>query len=75
MRRVKKPDPFRPSISLLAKLGSFVVIYEEMVGSDGSALDAEADAEALHALLRDHEIKAWLKAMGAFVPAKPMKLT
>lgn len=59
-------DPTKPTIALLAKLGSIVVHAEEMLSQKGHYFDKLA----FEHLLKDGEIQAWLKAMGPFIPVK-----
>ena len=59
-------DPLKPSLALLSKLGSIAVHVDEMLGADGHAFDRAA----LQTLLDDKEVKAWIKAMGVYMPAK-----
>lgn len=56
----------KPSVGLLAKLGAIAVHADEMFSSDGHHFDRIA----LEQLLKDPEVKAWLKAMGPLVPLK-----
>lgn len=61
-------DPLKPSPTLLIKLGSMVVHYEEMLSRKGH----EFDKHALDTLVNDEEVKAWFSAMNkmAFLPVK-----
>jgi hypothetical protein len=61
-------DAFNPSPGLLCKLGSIAVHVEEMLSPDGHAFDRVA----LEQLLKDEEVKAWLKEMDrlAMLPKK-----
>jgi len=52
-------DPLKPSVSLLAKLGSIAVHAQEMTSSKGHAFDKHA----LDGVLADPEVKAWLRSM------------
>jgi hypothetical protein len=54
-----REDPLRPSVSLLAKLGSIVAHASELGGPDGHAFDLVA----LRALLDDKEVIEWIGAM------------
>lgn len=54
-----EPDPLRPSLSLLSKLGSIAVHVEELASDDGHAFDKVAVAQ----LLTDPEVTAWLAGM------------
>ena len=64
----KMSDPLKPSATLLIKLGSMVVHYEEMLSAKGH----EFDKHALDSLTNDPEVKAWFAAMNkmAFLPVK-----
>jgi hypothetical protein len=59
----------RPSLALLAKLGSLVV---HLQGAEIGECVTTADAVAIRALLADPEIEAWLAEMQKFglVPVK-----
>jgi hypothetical protein len=61
-------DPLKPSPTLLIKLGSMVVHYEEMLSRKGH----EFDKDALDTLTNDEEVRAWFVAMNkmAFLPVK-----
>ena len=61
-----KSDPLKPSLSLLTKIGSIIIHTEEFFSSSGHAFDQYA----LDSLLSDHEVKEWLKSMGALLPVK-----
>jgi hypothetical protein len=61
-----KPDFKKPPLSLLAKLGSIAVHAEEMLSPEGHAFDKTA----LEQLLKDPEVVAWIKDMGALLPRK-----
>lgn len=52
-------DPFRPSVGLLAKLGSIAQHIDEVCGTDGHAFDWSA----IRSLLSDPEVTAWLDKM------------
>jgi len=54
-----KTDPLKPSLALLVKLGSIAVHVDEMLKPGGH----EVDRIAIGALLRDAEVKAWMKSM------------
>ena len=68
IREQDKPDPLKPSATLLIKLGSMVVHYEELLSSKGHAFDRLA----LNTLIADEEVKAWFAEMNkmAFLPIK-----
>lgn len=61
-------DPLKPSASLLIKLGSLVVHYEEMLSNKGH----DFDKHAINTLNDDEEVRAWFAAMNkmAFLPVK-----
>ncbi len=63
-----KYDPLKPTTTLLIKLGSIVVHFEEMTLRKGHAFDKHA----LDSLLADPEVKEWFAAMNkmAFLPLK-----
>ncbi len=61
-----RTDPFKPSLTLLAKLGSIVVHYEELLSPKGHSFDRHA----LKTLLDDSEVKNWIKGMGPYLPVK-----
>jgi hypothetical protein len=61
-----KPNPEKPTLSLLVKLGSIAVHAEELLSPKGHPVDKIA----LQSLLTDPEVKQWLKDMGAFMPVK-----
>jgi hypothetical protein len=61
---VKLPEQFPTSITLLAKLASVVVHLEETIAANG------LDQTAVRSLLDDPEVRAWMKSMGAYLPAK-----
>ena len=61
-------DPLKPAPTLLIKLGSIVVHYEEMLAPGGHPLDKQA----LNTLNSDPEVREWFEAMDkmAFLPKK-----
>jgi hypothetical protein len=61
-------DPLKPSVSLLAKLGSIAQHVDEATSPKGH----EFDIAAARALLADPEVSAWLDAMHklALLPVK-----
>lgn len=61
-------DPLKPSVALLAKIGSILVHVEEDASPNGHPFDLVAT----HALLRDPEVQAWLDGMrgATFLPLK-----
>jgi hypothetical protein len=52
-------DPFKPSVGLLAKLGSLAQHIDEVSGDDGHAFDWVA----IRSILADPEVSAWLDKM------------
>jgi hypothetical protein len=60
------PDPLKPSVQLLVKLGSIAVHADEMLSPGGH----EYDKIELQTRLADPEVQAWIKEMGAFLPVK-----
>jgi hypothetical protein len=52
--------------SIRASLGSIAVHAEEML----SMKRHQFDVAAMRTLLDDAEVRAWIKAMGAYVPVK-----
>ena len=65
-------DPFKPTVALLAKLGSIAQHCDEAIGADGHAFDLTA----IRALLADPEVSRWLDAMHklALLPVKRSRL-
>ena len=61
-----KKDPLKPGLSLLCKLGSVVVHTEEMLSSKRHSFDLIA----IETVLKDKEVREWMTAMGAYLPAK-----
>ena len=59
-------DPTKPSLSLLCKLGSIAVHVEESMSTKAHAVDIAA----MQALIRDPEVREWIKSMGPFMPVK-----
>lgn len=61
-------DPLKPSITLLAKIGSALVHADEMLSPDGHTFDRDA----LKGLITDPEVQAWIDAMNkmALLPKK-----
>lgn len=61
-------DPFKPTPSLLVKLGSIIVHMEELHGPNGH----EYDQQALNTVRNDPEVVEWFNAMNrmAFLPVK-----
>lgn len=61
-------DPFKPSVSLLVKLGSIAVHAEEIMSPKAH----DFDKTAIQTLLDDPEVFEWRKAMDkkAMLPVK-----
>lgn len=61
-------SPMKPSSQLLCKLGSIIVHAEEALDKDGH----EFDITAMKSLLKDSDVKDWLKRMDemALIPKK-----
>ncbi len=59
-------DPTKPSLSLLAKIGSIAVHADEMLSEDGR----EIDRLELQSRLKDPEVMAWITEMGPLLPLK-----
>ncbi len=72
--RILKPvegyDPLKPSVSLLAKLGSIAVHVDEGGAADGSEGGHPFDWITIRSLLADPEVREWIAAMNAmaFIP-------
>lgn len=64
-------DPLNPNASLLCKLGSILVHFDEYSSPDGRTID-RIEAERL---MKDPEVVGWLTGMSrlAMVPVKRMK--
>lgn len=62
------PDPLKPSVSLLVKLGSIAVHVDEMLSPKGH----DYDKVAIQQLLNDPEVKPWIESMTdmAMLPVK-----
>lgn len=54
-------NPFKPSISVLCKLGSIAVHTEEVISEKGHVFDVLA----LQSLFKDAELRQWFKDMNA----------
>lgn len=65
MKKVK-PDPLKPSITLLMKLGSAIVHAEEYLSKDSHPFDLNS----FERMSQDPEVLSWIKAMGAMLPQK-----
>ena len=61
-------DPFAPTPTLLAKLGSIAVHAEELTSPTGHGFDKAA----LDSVLVDYEVQEWMEAMRkmAMLPVK-----
>lgn len=59
-------DPLKPSVGLLIKLGSLVVHADEFFSPGGDPVDRIA----FNTLIHDEEVKAWISAMGCYLPLK-----
>ena len=59
-------DPFNPSLSLLAKLGSIAIHAEELLSPGKHA----SDVAAIRTLLDDAEVKQWIKRHGRCPPCR-----
>jgi hypothetical protein len=59
-------DPMKPSLELLAKLGSIAVHVEEFFSVGGNPIDMQTAWQ----VAKSPEVQAWLKAMGPLVPKK-----
>ena len=61
-------DPLKPKATLLVKLGSLAVHVEEMLSPKGHHFDKSV----IDALLKDSELKTWIKQMSklGFMPVK-----
>lgn len=55
-----------PGTALLCKLGSIAVHAEEYFSTDGHPFDKTA----IEQLLKDPDVQAWIKGIGALLPAK-----
>ncbi len=62
------PDPLRPGVGLLSKIGSVIVHAEEFFSPDGHEIDKQEFAQRL----ADPEVHAWLRSMTklALIPVK-----
>lgn len=65
---MSKPDPLKPSLSLLSKLGSIAVHVDEYLSPDSHVFDRTA----LQGLIRDREVVEWVSQMDklALLPRK-----
>ena len=61
-------DPLKPTPTLLIKLGSIIVHFDEFFSAKGHPIDKHT----IDLLLTDAEVKAWLQDMDklAFLPVK-----
>jgi hypothetical protein len=62
----ERAEALTPSVSLLSKIGSIAVHSEELLSSGGHAFDKIA----IEQLLRDPEVREWLRAMKEYLPVK-----
>lgn len=72
MPKQNKPlHPLRPSVQILATLGSIAIHCEELFSPSGHQFDRKAIAS----LLQDAELRAWLLQMDSLslVPKKRMQ--
>lgn len=58
---MSRPNPYRPSLVLLTKLGSLIYHLEEAMDSGGHP----ADIAAAKALREDEEVEQWIDQMKA----------
>lgn len=63
---MKKPDPLKPSLATLSKIGSIVVHTQELFGPMGHTFDRIA----MKALLADEDVNEWIKQMTVYLPRK-----
>lgn len=61
-----KPDPLKPSVQLLCKVGSIAVHADEVLSGKRHPFDIAA----VKTLLADAEVREWIKAMGVYMPVK-----
>ena len=59
-------DRLHPTLSLLVKLASIVGHVDEAMSLNGNV----EDWSVLEILLKDEEVRRWLREMGPFVPVK-----
>ncbi len=57
------------SNSLLSKLGSIIVHFDEYHSPDG----CQVDLDQAKAILKEEEVQKWMKEMGPLLPVKRMK--
>jgi len=63
---VEKPDPLKPDVALISKIGSIIVHVDELLSTDGR----NVDKLALQVLIQDSSVQRWLKDLGPLVPVK-----
>lgn len=62
----QRPDPKKPNLRILARVGSIAVHMEEILSNPATAATlSQFDAAAIWSLLQDSEVQAWLKQMNA----------
>ncbi len=68
MKEESKPDPLKPSVALLVKLGSIIVHADEYLSPSGH----QYDKAAFDHVLQDCDVQEWIKQMTdmAFLPVK-----
>lgn len=68
MPKAKSNDPFKPSLTLLIKLGSMIVHYQEFLSPTGHPIDKQ-EAENLAG---QPDVQEWFAQMNkqAFLPLK-----
>lgn len=68
---MSKQDALKPDASLLSKLGSLIIHYEEWTSKSGHQLDKVA----IDTITSDPEVKQWVKQMNnlSLLPLKRQK--
>jgi hypothetical protein len=66
LRMNTKPDPLKPDVSLLVKLGNIAVHCDELLSPSGHSYDRIT----LQHLINDKEVQLWIRRMGALLPMK-----
>ena len=59
-------DALKPSMQLLAKIGSLLVHLEEGLSDNGHSFDLMA----LSSGMKDPDVREWIREMGPLVPKK-----
>lgn len=59
-------DAMKPPLGLLVKLGSIVVHADEMTEPGAHHFDTAT----VRSLMTDPDVRAWVKAMGVYLPRK-----